>query len=79
MMAYLLHLANKNIIDKHGLVNHFSRVLEENGINHMYSSTFKTANLLVKFILPPNWYTLLTVIQVDKKHAIRAQSILRLC
>ena len=25
----------------------FSRVLEENGINHMYSSTFKTANLLV--------------------------------
>ncbi|KAH9482540.1 hypothetical protein JR316_0004640 [Psilocybe cubensis] len=34
-------------LDKHGLVNRFSRVLEESGINHMYSSTFKTANLLV--------------------------------
>ncbi|EGO02036.1 hypothetical protein SERLA73DRAFT_166540 [Serpula lacrymans var. lacrymans S7.3] len=34
-------------LDKHGLVNRFSRVLEQNGINHMYSSTFKTANLLV--------------------------------
>ncbi|KAF9464872.1 hypothetical protein BDZ94DRAFT_1255447 [Collybia nuda] len=34
-------------LDKHGLVNRFSQVLEENGINHMYSSTFKTANLLV--------------------------------
>ena len=34
-------------VDKHGLVNRYSRVLEENGINHMYSSTFKTANLLV--------------------------------
>ena len=33
--------------DKHGLVSRYSRVLEENGINHMYSSTFKTANLLV--------------------------------
>jgi hypothetical protein len=53
MIAYLLQLADKHIIDKHGLVNHFSRVLEENGINHMYSSTFKTANLLVNFILPP--------------------------
>ncbi|KAF5333604.1 hypothetical protein D9611_002506 [Ephemerocybe angulata] len=49
-------------LDKHGLVNRFSRVLEENGINHMYSSTFKTANLLV-----------------DKKQALRAQSLLRLC
>jgi len=49
-------------LDKHGLVNRFSRVLEENGINHMYSSTFKTANLLV-----------------DKRHAVRAQSLLRLC
>jgi len=38
--------------DKHGLVNRFSRVLEENGINHMYSSTFKTANLLVRTLLP---------------------------
>ncbi|KAF7981674.1 hypothetical protein HWV62_32220 [Athelia sp. TMB] len=35
-------------LDKHGLVNRFSRVLEEGGINHMYSSTFKTANLLVE-------------------------------
>jgi hypothetical protein len=34
-------------LDKHGLVNRFSRVLEQDGINHMYSSTFKTANLLV--------------------------------
>lgn len=33
--------------DKHGLVNRFSRILEQNGINHMYSSTYKTANLLV--------------------------------
>jgi len=35
-------------LEKHGLVNRFSQVLEENGINHMYSSTFKTANLLVE-------------------------------
>ncbi|KAI6035040.1 hypothetical protein F5J12DRAFT_901922 [Pisolithus orientalis] len=34
-------------LDKHGLVNRYSRVLEQNGINHMYSSTYKTANLLV--------------------------------
>ncbi|PCH40814.1 hypothetical protein WOLCODRAFT_24290 [Wolfiporia cocos MD-104 SS10] len=34
-------------LDKHGLVNRFSRTLEENGINHMYNSTYKTANLLV--------------------------------
>ncbi|KAF8559190.1 hypothetical protein OG21DRAFT_1474571 [Imleria badia] len=34
-------------LDKHGLVSRYSRVLEENGINHMYSSTYKTANLLV--------------------------------
>ena len=33
--------------EKHGLVNRFSRALEENGINHMYSSTYKTANLLI--------------------------------
>ena len=33
--------------EKHGLVNRFSRTLEENGINHMYSSTYKTANLLI--------------------------------
>ncbi|KAJ3493962.1 hypothetical protein NLJ89_g10905 [Agrocybe chaxingu] len=41
-------------LDKHGLVNRFSRVLEENGINHMYSSTFKTANLLAAFLFPPS-------------------------
>ncbi|KAI6047522.1 hypothetical protein EDC04DRAFT_2864577 [Pisolithus marmoratus] len=35
-------------LDKHGLVNRYSRVLEQNGINHMYSSTYKTANLLVR-------------------------------
>ncbi|KAF9647844.1 hypothetical protein BDM02DRAFT_3156000 [Thelephora ganbajun] len=35
-------------LEKHGLVNRYSQVLEENGINHMYSSTFKTANLLVR-------------------------------
>ncbi|KAK7676910.1 hypothetical protein QCA50_020166 [Cerrena zonata] len=34
-------------LDKHGLVSRFSKTLEDNGINHMYSSTFKTANLLV--------------------------------
>ncbi|KAH6915112.1 hypothetical protein BKA70DRAFT_1368898 [Coprinopsis sp. MPI-PUGE-AT-0042] len=49
-------------LDKHGLVNRFSQVLEQEGINHMYSSTFKTANILV-----------------DKKHAMRAQSLLRSC
>jgi hypothetical protein len=36
------------LTDKHGLVSKFSRVLNENGVNHMYSSTFKTANLLVR-------------------------------
>ncbi|KAK2466048.1 hypothetical protein APHAL10511_001690 [Amanita phalloides] len=35
-------------LDKYGLVNRFSRALANNGINHMYSSTFKTANLLVE-------------------------------
>ncbi|KAF9077004.1 hypothetical protein BDP27DRAFT_1379868 [Rhodocollybia butyracea] len=49
-------------LDKHGLVNRFSRVLEENGINHMQSSTYKTANLLV-----------------SKRHASRAQALLRAC
>ncbi|KAH8094867.1 hypothetical protein BXZ70DRAFT_908666 [Cristinia sonorae] len=34
-------------LDKHGLVCRFSRILDENNINHMYSSTYKTANLLV--------------------------------
>ncbi|KAG8762917.1 hypothetical protein FRC11_007149 [Ceratobasidium sp. 423] len=34
-------------LDTHGLVNHFSSTLHNNGINHLYSSTYKTANLLV--------------------------------
>ncbi|QRV91090.1 hypothetical protein RhiJN_19108 [Ceratobasidium sp. AG-Ba] len=34
-------------LDTHGLVNHFSSTLHRNGINHLYSSTYKTANLLV--------------------------------
>ncbi|THH30698.1 hypothetical protein EUX98_g3502 [Antrodiella citrinella] len=34
-------------LDKHGLVCRFSRTLDDNGIGHAYSSTYKTANLLV--------------------------------
>ncbi|KAJ6628945.1 hypothetical protein B0H10DRAFT_2160830 [Mycena sp. CBHHK59/15] len=34
-------------LDKHGLVHTFSRVLGAAGVNHMYSSTFRSANLLV--------------------------------
>ncbi|KAI0750982.1 hypothetical protein C8Q80DRAFT_1098071 [Daedaleopsis nitida] len=34
-------------LEKHGLVSRFSKALEESGINHMYSSTYKTANLLI--------------------------------
>ncbi|KIP12775.1 hypothetical protein PHLGIDRAFT_123851 [Phlebiopsis gigantea 11061_1 CR5-6] len=34
-------------LDKHGLITRYSRTLEENGINHLYSSTYKSANLLV--------------------------------
>ncbi|EKM59283.1 uncharacterized protein PHACADRAFT_249670 [Phanerochaete carnosa HHB-10118-sp] len=34
-------------LDKFGLVSRYSRTLEANGINHLYSSTYKTANLLV--------------------------------
>ncbi|KAL1739220.1 hypothetical protein HDZ31DRAFT_49730, partial [Schizophyllum fasciatum] len=34
-------------LDKHGIINRYSRILEEHGINHMYSSTSHTANLLV--------------------------------
>lgn len=49
-------------LDKFGLVNRFSKVLEQAGINHMYSSTVKTANLLV-----------------EKRHALRAQALLRSC
>jgi hypothetical protein len=36
-------------LDKHGLVNRFAQILDTNGIDHMYSSTYKTANLLVSF------------------------------
>jgi len=39
-------------LEKHGLVNRFSRVLEQASINHMYSSTFKTANVLVRPLFP---------------------------
>ncbi|KIL70260.1 hypothetical protein M378DRAFT_183814 [Amanita muscaria Koide BX008] len=35
-------------LDKYGIVNRYSRMLAFHGINHMYSSTFKTANLLVE-------------------------------
>lgn len=34
-------------LEKHGLINKFSRVLGESKINHMYSCTLKTANILV--------------------------------
>ncbi|PFH51296.1 hypothetical protein AMATHDRAFT_142951 [Amanita thiersii Skay4041] len=44
---FLIFERGTGILDKHGLVNRFSRVLGEHGINLMYSSTFKTANLLV--------------------------------
>ena len=47
--SYLSQLTDhdRDRTDKHGLVNRYSRTLEENGINHMYSSTYKTANLLI--------------------------------
>lgn len=69
-------------VDKHGLVNRFSRVLEENRINHMYSSTFKTANLLVR-IFELSFSCRSPIIfcdsQVDRRDAVRAQSLLRAC
>ena len=43
-----MYLTDLHRADKHGLVCRFSRALEDNGINHMYSSTYKTANLLVE-------------------------------
>jgi hypothetical protein len=49
-VRYVLLVNHSADLDKYGLVNRFSRILEENGLNHMYSSTFKTANLLVRFI-----------------------------
>ncbi|KZT39658.1 hypothetical protein SISSUDRAFT_624571 [Sistotremastrum suecicum HHB10207 ss-3] len=69
-------------LDKHGLVNRFSQVLESNQINHMYSSTFKTANVLVRpfiFIvasLKPHGNR---SEQVDKIHAGKAAALLRSC
>lgn len=35
--------------DRHGIISSYSKMLDSNGINHMYSSTLKTANLLVSF------------------------------
>lgn len=80
-------------VDKHGLVNRFSRVLEESGINHMYSSTFKTANLLVRIplwgLIQPflnsmdrhmYWLNFLFLqFKVDKRDALCAQSLLKSC
>ena len=62
-------------------MNRFSRVLEENEINHMYSSTYKTANLLVSLDPPVEipFTHLFGVVQVDKKNAGRAQAVLRSC
>ncbi|KAJ7904767.1 hypothetical protein B0H14DRAFT_3103476 [Mycena olivaceomarginata] len=34
-------------LDTHGLVNRFSRALAKGGVNHMYASTLRSANLLV--------------------------------
>ncbi|KAG8986821.1 hypothetical protein FRB95_003249 [Tulasnella sp. JGI-2019a] len=34
-------------LDRHGLISRFSALLHAEGIHHLYSSTFKTANLLV--------------------------------
>ena len=50
----LLTFFNFIYIDKHGLVTRFSKILEENDINHMYSSTFKTANVLVSSVIFTN-------------------------
>lgn len=46
--------------DKHGLVNRFSSVLGEHHIDHLYSSTYKTANLLVS----PPLFTAMQIILV---------------
>ncbi|KAJ7129417.1 hypothetical protein C8R44DRAFT_829938 [Mycena epipterygia] len=34
-------------LDTHGLVHRFSRALAQSGVNHMYASTLRSANLLV--------------------------------
>lgn len=36
--------------DRHGIISNCSRILDSNGINHMYSSTYKTANVLVSHL-----------------------------
>ncbi|KAF5387757.1 hypothetical protein D9615_000614 [Tricholomella constricta] len=67
-------------LDKYGLVNRFSKVLEENKINHMYSSTFKTANLLVRQFNAVIHKAIPTAAsQVEKKYARRAQALLCNC
>jgi hypothetical protein len=35
--------------DKHGVVDRLSSVLHASGIDHLFSSSFKTANVLVSF------------------------------
>lgn len=44
------------ISDKYGLVNRFSKMLGDHNVNHLYSSTFKSANILVcaLFVCVPN-------------------------
>ncbi|EKM79868.1 hypothetical protein AGABI1DRAFT_106212 [Agaricus bisporus var. burnettii JB137-S8] len=49
-------------LDKYGLVNRFSKTLGDHNVNHLYSSTFKSANILV-----------------NRKHVMRAHSLLRGC
>jgi hypothetical protein len=40
-------------LDSHGLVHRFATALAEHEIEHVYSSTFKTANILVRLIFDP--------------------------
>ena len=55
--------------EKHGLIHRFSGILDENGINHMYSSTYKTANLLVRdhFVIAKLLGLTFCVIRLTKK------------
>jgi len=46
-------------LDKVGLVDRFSHILESNDINHMYSATYKTANILVDKMHAPRAISLL--------------------
>lgn len=61
-------------LDKHGLINKFSRVLDFGGINHMYSSTYKTANVLVSTI-----YSLYTFSKGLSRLARGMPCVLSLC